>query len=98
MKTLGSGRISADALPVSSVELRPLLDGLVDTDEVVIRRLIPGDGLLAVWRAAAYDSRCAWADRCSDPCPATRAVHVAAEDRADAAFEVLRAVTRPAGA
>lgn len=72
-------------------DLHEMLDPIADTREVVLRRAVPGDGLPAVWRAAAQDARSAYAEWCAAPGPATRAAHLAAEDQADAAVASLRA-------
>ncbi len=75
---------------MTTQDLHPLLDPLADTREVVVRRLDDGDGLLAVWRAAAEDARGAYARWCGTPGRAARTAYQAAEDRADAALASLR--------
>lgn len=76
-------------------DLHPLLDALCDTREIVIRRVVEGDGSLAVWRGAAQDARAAYADWCTAPGRPAHAAYLAAEDQADAAFASLHAVAEP---
>lgn len=76
---------------MTTQDIHPLLDGLDDTREVVIRRVVDGDGLPAVWRAAAQDARLAYAGWCAAPGTGTHASYLAAEDQADAALESLHA-------
>lgn len=77
---------------MTTKDLHPLLDPLHDTNEVVIRRVVGGDGLLAVWRAAAQDARQAYEGWCWTPGRHTHAAYLAAEDQADAAAASLHAV------
>ena len=72
--------------------LHPLLDALWDTREVVIRRVVGGDGPLAVWRSAAQDARAAYAAWCATPGGRAHAAYLAAEDQADAALASLTAL------
>ena len=72
-------------------DLHPLLDPLLDTREVVVRRVVAGDLLPAVWRLAADEAQAAYAAWCSAPGRLTHATYLAAEDRADAALESLQA-------
>ena len=80
---------------MTTKDLHPLLDPLCDTREVVIRRVGDGDGLVAVWRAAAQDARAAYAAWCATPGQRAHATYLAAEDQADAALESLHAVGEP---
>ena len=80
---------------MTTKDIYPLLDDLADTREIVIRRLVDGDGLPGVWRTAAQDARLAYADWCAMPGARTRAVYLAAEDQADAALESLHAHAEP---
>lgn len=80
---------------MTTKDLHPLLDALSDTSEVVIRRVVGGDGHVAVWRAAAEDVRMAYADWCASPGARTHAAYLAAEDQSDAAFASLRVQAEP---
>lgn len=80
---------------MTTKDLHPLLDALSDTREIVIRRVDEGDGLLAIWRAAAQDARLAYADWCSAPGSRSHAGYLAAEDQADAALASLHAHPEP---
>lgn len=78
---------------MTTKDLHPLLDALCDTREIVIRRVVGGDGLLAVWRGAAGDARVAYARWRAAPGRTAHAVYLAAEDQADAALASLRATS-----
>ncbi len=80
---------------MTTQDIHPLLESLADTREVVICRVVDGDGLPAVWRAAAQDARLAYADWCAAPGTGTHAIYLAAEDQADAALESLHADAEP---
>ncbi len=80
---------------MSPRELQPLLDALPDTCEVVLRRVVAGDGVVAVWRVAAEDARTAYARWCGEPSRLGHAVYLAAADQADAALASLRAQAEP---
>lgn len=76
---------------MTTQDLHPLLDPLFDTHEVVVRRAVPGDGLLAVWRVAAQDARDGYTHWGDAPGALSHATYLAAEDQADAALSSLRA-------
>jgi len=80
---------------MTTKDIHPLLEDLADTREVVIRRVVDGDGLPGVWRAAAQDARLAYAGWCAAPGAGTHAIYLAAEDQADAALESLHADAEP---
>jgi len=80
---------------MTTKDIHPLLEDLADTREVVIRHVVDGDGLPAVWRVAAQDARLAYADWCAAPGARTHAIYLAAEDQADAALESLHAGAEP---
>ncbi len=80
---------------MTTKDLHPLLDELSDTSEVVIRRVVGGDGLVAVWRAAAQDARVAYAAWCASPGARTHVAYLAAEDQSDAALASLRVQAEP---
>jgi len=80
---------------MTTKDIHPLLEDLADTREVVIRRVVDGDGLPAVWRAAAQDARLAYAGWCAAPGARAHAIYLAAEDQADAALESLHADAEP---
>ena len=81
---------------MTTKDLHPLLDPLLDLHEVVLRRVIGDEvGLLAVWRAAAQDVRFAYAGWCASPSLRSHATYLAAEDQADAALASLDAVAEP---
>ena len=75
---------------MSDRSLITLLESVPDTYEIVISRTVPGDGLLAAWRAAGEDARDAYARWCDRPGALTHAAYLAAVDQVDAAVEVLR--------
>ena len=80
---------------MTTKDLHPLLDALWDTREIVIRRVVEGDGPLAVWREAAHEARVAYADWCTAPGARSHAAYLAAEDQADAAQASLHALAEP---
>ena len=74
-------------------QLHDLLEELEDTQEIVIRR-VERDAeseLMAAWREAREDAREAFAHWAIEGGREAYAVYLAAEDRADAAFEALGA-------
>ena len=79
---------------MSRQQLHDLLEELEDTQEIVIRRAgrEPESELMAAWREARDDAREAFAHWALAGGRGAHAVYLAAEDRADAAFEALGAV------
>ena len=74
-------------------QLHDLLEELEDTQEIVIRRAASeteGD-LMAAWREAREDAQDAFAQWATAGSSTAFAVYLAAEDRADAAFEATGA-------
>jgi hypothetical protein len=76
-------------------DLKRLLQGLEDTDEIVLQRAAPGFELLAAWRAARDDARRAYGAWRAQRDRIAFSVYRAAEDRADAALAALRAACSP---
>ena len=74
-------------------QLHDLLEELEDTQEIVIRQVArePESELMAAWREAHDDAREAFASWATTGGREAHAVYMAAEDRADAAFEALGA-------
>jgi hypothetical protein len=75
-------------------DLHPLLDELLDTRELVLRRLDDAeDAALAAWRNASQDARALYAGWRSRGGAQAHAAYLAAEDQADAALASLRAAS-----
>ncbi|MCW3009694.1 MAG: hypothetical protein JWO90_98 [Solirubrobacterales bacterium] len=74
---------------MTTKDLHPLLDPLVDTREVIVVRAGEDDLPLAVWRTAVREARRAYASWSASPGRLAHAAYLAAEDQADAALEGL---------
>ena len=82
-------------------ELRELLEAVEDSREIVVHEGQAGStathsnrvgGLMAVWRAARSEANAAYGEWDREATPESYAAYRAAEDRADAAEEMLSAV------
>ncbi|UGS37721.1 hypothetical protein [Capillimicrobium parvum] len=77
-------------MAMTARQLYELLQDVRDTEEIVVRSPAqPADALLAAWRGAHEDSTRALAAWRAAPGGDGFAVYRAAEDRADAALDVL---------
>lgn len=78
--------------------LHPLLDELVDTRELIVRRVADTeDAPRAVWRAAAQDAHAQYLVWCAGGGRRAHAAYLAAEDQADAAVASLWAAFADVG-
>lgn len=85
------------AIAMTSKDLQRLLQGLEDSEEIVVQRAEPGFELLSAWRAARDEARRAYDLWRAQHSRSAYSVYCAAEDRADAALAALRAHRTPGG-
>jgi hypothetical protein len=84
---------------MSVKDLRDLLERLEDTREIVLHadegdhRAWPADELFEMWRDARAEAHAAYAEWCDRRGAEVHTVYRAAEDRADAAWAALAALS-----
>jgi len=82
---------------VSTPELKHLLDQVADTREIVLRRPRTWSAAFDAWAEAHEETAAAYGAWLSGPTAAAYAVYRAAQDREDAAQDVLALSGAPVG-